>query len=143
MPPKPTPPRCASMCWHCSPAVKRQGNLCTSCFAMKRSMPGKKEPPAATSVDWSSLDEDDGQPGELPNWAKRQIKRLERLKEEDDAVSKEMIKDMIRMHKWTRSIPPPSAPKKYDPNEPLFDPAEIFGRLEMDDDSDDELNDEP
>jgi hypothetical protein len=111
---------------------------------IERSMPQKKEPHAATVVDWGFLDTDDGQPGELPDWAKRQIKRLERLKEDDD-VSQEMIEDMIRLHKWSRNIPPPTTPKRYDPNEPPFDPSAIFGALEQGDenfDDDDEFDEE-
>jgi len=102
-----------------------------------QSLPDNKESPAASIVDWSFLDTDDGQPGELPDWAKRQIKRLERLKDEDD-VSKEMIEDMIQTHKWSRNIPPPTTPKKYDPNEPPFDPSQMFGGMELDDDFDDD-----
>jgi len=98
-----------------------------------QSIPNEKNLPATSVVDWSFLDWDDGQPGELPDWAKRQIKRLERLKDDDD-VSKEMIEDMIRMHKWSRNIPPPTAPKKHDPDEPRFDPSEFFGGTELDDD---------
>jgi hypothetical protein len=49
-----------------------------------------------------------------------------------------MIDEMIRMHRWTRNIPPPSIPKRYDPNEPPFDPGEIFGGLETDDVDDEE-----
>lgn len=79
---------------------------------------------ASTMVDWSFLDRDDGQVAELPDWVKRQIKRLEHL---NDETSKEMIENMIQMHKYTRNIPPPSTPKRYDPNEPPFDPAEIMG----------------
>lgn len=102
----------------------------------ERSIPNKNESPAAAIVDWSFLDNDDGQPGELPNWAKRQIKRLERLKEEDD-VSKEMIEDMIRMRKYSRNITPPSTPKRYDPNEPPFvPPSEFFSGDEEDDEDD-------
>lgn len=96
-------------------------------------LPPAQPKPAASIVDWSFLDNDDGQPGELPDWAKRQIKRLERLKEDDD-VSKEMIEDIIRMHKYSRNITPPSAPKRYDPNAAPFDPSEIFGGMELGDD---------
>lgn len=102
------------------------------------SIPEKQEASAPTVVDWSFLDQDDGQPGELPDWAKRQIKRLERLKEDDD-VSKEMIEDMIRMHKFSRNITPPSVPKRYNPNEPPFiPPTEFFGDMEGDDEDDDD-----
>ncbi len=33
-----------------------------------------------------------------------------------------------------RNIPPPSMPQKHDPNEPPFDPSEILGDTEWDDD---------
>ena len=107
-----------------------------------QSIPDKKESSAAAIVDWSFLDQDDGQPGELPDWAKRQIKRLERLKEDDDS-SKELIEHMIQTHKYTRNIPPPATPPRYDPDEPPFDPSEIFGTIELgDDDFDDDLDHE-
>jgi hypothetical protein len=105
-----------------------------------KSLPEDQETPAATLVDWSFLDEDNGEPGELPDWARRQIKRLERYRDEDG--TNEMIDEMIRMHRWTRNIPPPVTPKKYDPNEPPFDPGEIFGDLETDDFDDDPEDDE-
>ena len=95
------------------------------------SIPNKKETPAPAVVDWSFLDKDEGQPGQLPDWAKRQIKRLERRKE--DEASRELAEHMIQMLKWTRNIPPPTIPKKYDPNEPPFDPGKIFDGMEMDD----------
>ncbi len=104
----------------------------------ERSIPNKAESPVSTIVNWSFLDNDDGQPGELPDWAKRQIKRLERLKEDDD-FSKEMIEDMIRMHKYSRNITPPPTPKKYDPHAAPFDPSEIFGGMEF---SEDDLDDD-
>jgi hypothetical protein len=95
-----------------------------------KALPEKNESPSPSIVDWSFLEEEDGQPGELPDWAKKQIKRLERLKDDDD-VSKDMIEDMIRMHKYTRNIEPPATPKKYDPKEAPFDPGEIFGGMEL------------
>jgi len=96
-----------------------------------KSILGKIETPTPILVDWSFLDNDDGQPGELPDWAKRQIKRLECLRDKDE-TSKEMIDDMIRMHKWTRNITPPSTPPRYDPNEPPFEPGEFFGDMDKD-----------
>jgi hypothetical protein len=53
------------------------------------------------------------------------------LKDDDD-VSRKMMEDMIRMRRFTRNIPLPSAPKRYDPNEPPFDRGEILG-METDD----------
>jgi hypothetical protein len=105
-----------------------------------QSLPENRETPAPTLVDWTFLDADTGEPGELPDWAKRQIKRLERYRDEEG--TNEMIEEMIRMHKWTRNIPPPATPKKYDPNEPPFDPGEIFGDLEPDDSDGDSEDDE-
>lgn len=100
------------------------------------SIPNKKDVPTSTLVDWSFLDTDNGEPGELPDWAKRQIKRLERYRDEEG--TNEMIDEMIRMHRWTRNISPPSTPKKYDPNDLLFDSGEIFGETdEFDDDLED------
>src|SRR5690606_33462271 len=73
----------------------------------EKSIPEKQKAPVSTIVDWSFLDNDDGQPGELPDWTKRFIKRLERLRDKDETTN-EMIDDMINTHKWTRNIPPPS-----------------------------------
>ena len=106
----------------------------------EQSIPHRKESPAATIVDWSFLDNDDSQPGELPDWVKRQIKRLERYRE--DETTRKMADEMIHMHKRTRNITPPSTPRRYDPNEPPFDASEILGGMESDDDWDDELDEE-
>ena len=99
----------------------------------ERSIPDKKETPAATIVDWDFLDTDDGQPGEPADWVKKQMQSLERYK--DEADTKEMLAEIQRIHKWTRNIPPPTAPKMYDPNEPPFNSTE------MDDELDDEFDD--
>ncbi len=98
-----------------------------------KSMPEEKEAPRRGLVDWSFLDTDDGQPGEPADWVKKNIKRLEKWGEEDE-LHQEMIKDMKERHRWTRNIPLPSAPKRYDPNDPPFNPADIFG--DVDDDLD-------
>ena len=45
----------------------------------------------------------------------------------------EMLEKMKHTHQWTRNITPPSTPKRYDPNEPPFDPSEFLG--DMDDDN--------
>ena len=99
-------------------------------------LPSENIKPAATIVDWQFLDKDDGQPGELPDWAKRQVKRLEHL-QDDDETSKEMIEHIIQMNRYTRNISPPSTPKRYDPNTPLFDPFDA-GLDEGSNDSDDD-----
>jgi hypothetical protein len=101
------------------------------------SIPDKHEAPASTVVDWSFLDKDSGKPGDLPDWAKRQIKRLERLRDKDETTN-EMIDDMIRLHQYSRNIEPPATPPNYDPNEPPFDPSAILGGLEDDDFDDDD-----
>ena len=94
------------------------------------SIPEEKE--EANHVDWSFLDRDEGQPGEPADWVKKQIDQLEKW-EGGDELHKEMLEEMKRTHQWTRNIPPPSTtPKRYDPNELPFNPADIFG--EMDDD---------
>lgn len=80
----------------------------------------------------SFLDADDGRSGEPADWVKKQIKQLEKWG--DDELHKEMLEDMKRSHQWTRSIPPPSAPKRYDPNEPPFEPGEILGDFDEDED---------
>ena len=93
-------------------------------------LPPERIKSAITIVDWNFLDNDDGQPGELPDWAKRQIERLGRLKDDHD-ISAEVIEDMIRLHKYSRNITPPSTPKRYDPNAAPFDPGKIFGDMEL------------
>lgn len=82
--------------------------------------------PEKTLVDWSFLDEDDGQPGELPDWAKKMMRLL---------PAGPMRDDVARRHRWSRPIEPPSTPPHYDPNEPPFDPSEF---LSFDDEDDDD-----
>ncbi len=99
------------------------------------SMPAKKEPSAKTIIDWSFLDNDNGEPGELPDWAKRQIKRLTKFQDEDDdGTMKEIIEDMKNRYRWSRNIQPPSTPKKYNPNDIPFNPAEFLDEFDLDDD---------
>jgi hypothetical protein len=105
----------------------------------ERSIPDKKEPPVPTLVDWSFLDEDDGQPGEPADWVKKRIPMYEKWKDE---LHQEMLEDLKSSHQWTRNIPPPSEPPRYDPNEPPFDPSEILGGMELGDDLDDDLEDD-
>lgn len=90
------------------------------------SIPEQEEKPSPTLVDWSFLDTDDGQPGEPADWVKKSIKQLEKWGE-NDQIHREMIEEMKQMHRWTRNIPPPSTPPRYDPNEPPFDPADFLG----------------
>jgi len=75
-------------------------------------------------VDWSFLDADDGPPGEPADWVKKQSRLFER--ETDDGEVRDMIKEMNRRHRWTRSILPPSTPR-YNPNQPPIDSQDIFG----------------
>jgi hypothetical protein len=91
----------------------------------------EEEKPAASIVDWIFLDADDGQPSEPADWVKKRIRMYEKWKYELHA---EMLEDLRRMHKFTRNITPPSTPKRYDPNEPPFNPSEILGDTEWDDD---------
>ncbi|HJW83949.1 MAG TPA: hypothetical protein VJ754_06565 [Anaerolineae bacterium] len=69
-------------------------------------------------VDWSFLDTDDGQPGELPEWAKKMMR-----------LFPGQADDIARRHRWSRPIPPPQTPPRRDPAEPPFDAAEF---LDMD-----------
>lgn len=85
-------------------------------------------PPAKTLVDWSFLDRDDGQPGELPKWAKRQMKMMP-----------EHAEDIAQMHRWSRPIKPPTTPKRRNPNEQPFDPSEMFAAMDAAKDDMDEI----
>jgi hypothetical protein len=72
----------------------------------------KEAVPKTSPVDWSFLDEDDGQPGELPEWAQKMMRRF----------PPEIAADIAQRHRWSRPIKPPSTPPRYDPNEPPFEP---------------------
>jgi hypothetical protein len=72
-------------------------------------------------VDWAFLDTDDGQPGELPEWA---IKMMRHFPAEHAA-------EIARRHRWSRPIKPPAHPPRYSPDEPPFDPQDF---LPFDDD---------
>ncbi|PIU91327.1 MAG: hypothetical protein COS63_01395 [Anaerolineae bacterium CG06_land_8_20_14_3_00_57_67] len=102
---------------------------------LESAIPNEPQNAPASPLDWSFLDLDDGQPGEPADWVKKQIKLFER--DGDDEVSREMIEEMKRMHRWTRNIRPPATPPRYDPNEPPFDPRDILGS--MDDDLADDI----
>ena len=93
-------------------------------------LPLEQRPPAKTIVDWSFLDRDDGKPGELPTWVKKDMKRLP-----------EHADDIAKMHLWTRPIEPPRTPPRYDPNEPPFDPS-AFLNADIDPDFDDADDDD-
>ena len=94
-------------------------------------IPKETERPASTIVDWSFIDTDDDQPGEPADWVKKQIKQLEKWGDNDD-LHKEMLEEMKQRHQWTRNIPPPSIPKRYDPNGPPFNPSDILDHTEDD-----------
>jgi hypothetical protein len=99
------------------------------------SLPTETHKPVTNIVDWSFLDTDDGQPDGPADWVKQHIQRLERWGK-DDETHQEIIAYMKENHRWTRNIPPPSTPRRYDPNEPPFTPP-----TELLDDADD-VNDE-
>jgi len=44
-----------------------------------------------------------------------------------------MLADIQNRPCWARNIPPPSTPKRYDPNQLPFDPADILGDVDNDD----------
>ncbi len=83
-------------------------------------------------VDWSFLDKDDWRTGEPADWVKKQMKMMDGLLGED-GDAKNALEDHWYAHRWTRNIPPPSMPKRYDPNEPPFNPADILGEAGNDD----------
>jgi hypothetical protein len=76
--------------------------------------------PEKMLVDWSFLDTDDGQPGELPEWAKKMMRQF----------PSPIADDIARRHRWTRPINPPATPPRRDPNERPFEPL-------LDDEGDD------
>ena len=90
----------------------------------ERSIPDTTEIPAASIVDWSFLDNDDGQPGEPADWVKKRIRMLETW---DDELHTEILEDLKNTHQWTRNIEPPSTPKRYKPNEPPIHPGDRTG----------------
>lgn len=72
---------------------------------------GEPAPPAATLVDWSFLDCDDDHPGEIPEWAKKTIQLF----------GSDLPDDMVRRYRWSRPIPRPASPPRYDPSAPPLD----------------------
>lgn len=93
-------------------------------------LPIENSSPTKALVDWSFLDRDDGKPGELPEWVKKQMK-----------IFPEHGKEIGEMHRWSRPIKPPSTPKRRDPNEPPFDPSEFFADGFGEDDDADPVTD--
>jgi hypothetical protein len=82
------------------------------------SIPDPEDQPSSSPVDWSFLDEDNGQPGEPAD----RVKKLADMLEDDS----EVVEDLLTRHRWTRSIKPPSTPPRYDPNEPPFSPPDFL-----------------
>ncbi len=76
--------------------------------------------PAEARVDWRFLDEDDGQPGPLPEW----VQKMMALMPPDIAA------ELANQHRWTRPIPPPATPPRYNPHDPPFNPDEFLGGIE-------------
>ena len=97
-------------------------------------LPAEKAEPAPALVDWSFLDTDDGQPGELPEWAKKQLKLFGRNKEHADFI--------IEHAQYSRPIKPPSTPPRRNPDEPPFDPDEIMSGMNEIDDEEWDLGEE-
>ena len=83
-----------------------------------KSIPDQDDKPSSNLVDWSFLDEDDGQPGEPADWVRKQAELFD-----DDP---EIVEDILSRHRWTRPIKPPSTPPRYDPNEPPFTPPHFL-----------------
>lgn len=83
-------------------------------------------PPVPGLVDWSFLDADNGQPGEPPPWAQRMLQLF----------PGEMAEDMAQRYRWTRTIPPPDEPRRYNPDEPPLDHDELFDEDDWLDDDD-------
>jgi len=61
------------------------------------------------------------------------MKMMDRLSEENEDIKK-TLEEHWYAHRWTRNIPPPSIPKRYDPNEPPFTPPEFLGDMDNEDD---------
>lgn len=59
-------------------------------------------------VDWGFLDQDDGQPGELPEWAQRAIQRF----------GGAPPGNLVRRYRWSRPIRKPATPPRHDPSAP-------------------------
>jgi hypothetical protein len=97
------------------------------------SISADQEKKNSSFIDWSFLDQDDGQPGEPADWVKKQVRLLERDMDEDMT---EMVAELKRRHLWTRNIRPPSTSPRYDPNEPPLDPRDVPGARDDDPDED-------
>ena len=94
-------------------------------------------PPAVHKVlvDWRFLDLDDGLPGELPEWARKMLRRF----------PGHIPEDMVHRYRWSRPIAAPTTPPRRPPHEPPFNPGDLLEPDDEDDDSwadldDDEFN---
>ena len=90
-------------------------------------LPRFDTPSTPSLVDWSFLDADDGQPSEPPPWAQRMLRLFPGA----------MAEDMARRYQWTRTIPPPDVPRRYNPDEPPESRDELFDDDDWLDDGDD------
>ncbi len=84
--------------------------------------PPDETAPGPALVDWSFLDQDDGQPGELPGWARKQI----------ELFGGEIGADIALRSRWSRPIKPPATPPRYNPDDPPFDPGEDLDWMDDD-----------
>jgi hypothetical protein len=88
-------------------------------------IPNVKDPPAPhkSLIDWRFLDLDDGLPGELPEWAKKMLRRF----------PGHIPEDMVHRYRWSRPIPTPAKPPRRPPDDPPFNPSD---QSEPDDEDD-------
>jgi hypothetical protein len=81
-------------------------------------IPDQDDMPSSNLVDWSFLDDDDGQPSEPADW----VQKLAEMFADDP----EIVEELLARHRLTRPIQPPSNPPRYDPNEPPFAPPNFL-----------------
>ena len=87
-------------------------------------IPDAPPTPGAKLVDWRFLDLDDGLPGELPEWARKMLKRF----------PGHIPEDMVHRYRWSRPIPPPARPPRRAPDESAFNPNNTLEPGDEDDD---------
>jgi hypothetical protein len=90
---------------------------------VESALPAEAVRAGSVLVDWDFLDFDDGKPGPLPEWAKKQLKLFGR--------NKEIEREIVERAQYSRPIPQPFSPPFRNPNDSPFDPAELE---EVDDD---------
>jgi len=81
-------------------------------------IPAETEKTALSPLDWSFLDQEAGQLGEPADWVRKEIEMY------DD--NEEIVAEIKRMHPWTRNIPPPPTPPRYNPDEPFIDTGDFM-----------------